>query len=269
MFQKLQLNFSFLFITLVLLVSGGQVFAQDSSESPGNSQAPKEAQLEENHDTKDLEKLLKNYNTDAEKVLKDANTLHQEEAGQEVDVSDMKDMRPDSNPNSLGVVTQNAFEKVQGDREEKKLLDQKNHSDYSGAVRLALVPLQKLSEKELMKLFEENSRNSPMRPYMDKFPSSVVFAIKLVRDPESLPSIAKIAENKDKLIYFSGVMLATIIFGFFLKKLMYREGSSFIRLLINFIMRMFIMLALRIYIIYYFYSTELTPAAKIFKITFM
>lgn len=269
MFQKLQLNFSVLFILVVLLVSGGQSFAQtpDNNSDVNNKDVPAEERPEENHDTKDLEQLLKRYNTDAEKVLNDANKLHKEEAGQEVSVSDMEDMRSAANP--MEVASKNALKKAADALEKKRQESLKNHSDYSGAVRLALMPLQKLSEKELLKQIEENSKNSPIRPYLDKFPNVSLFAVKLVKDTESLPSIAKIVEDRDKLIYFGGIMVATIIFGFFLKKLMHREGRSFIKSLIYFILRMHIMFALRIYIIYYFYSAELTPAARIFSEIFI
>ncbi len=277
MYQKLQHNFLSLLILTGLLVLGGQSFAQDpqtdntvnDTEMPAKNAGPRgeQAPEEENHDTKDLEQLLKRYNTDAEKVLNDASKLHKEEAGEEVADSEIDDMRPSDDP--MKNASANAIKKVQADLERKKNEALTKKSDYSGAVRLALAPLQKLSEKELLKQMDENTKNSPMRPYIDQFPNIIVFAVKLIKDTESLPSIAKIAEDRDRFIHFMGIMVATIIFGFFLKKLMHREGRSFLKSVFYFFLRMYIMLAIRIYIVYYFFSTELTPAARVFKQTFM
>ena len=189
------------------------------------------------------------------------------EVGEEVADSEIDDMRPSDDPLKNGAG--NALKKSQAELERKRKEELPRKSDYSGAVRLALTPLQKLSEKDLLKQMDENTKNSPMRPYIDQFPNIIVFAVKLIKDKESLPSIAKIAEDRDRLIRFSGFMLATFILGFFLKKLMHREGRSFIKAVFYFFLRLYIMLAVRIYIIYYFFSAELTPAAKVFKQTFM
>lgn len=259
MHQKYQRNFLSLFLLSGLLFLGGPLIAQE----PNTDAAP----VEENHDTKDLEQLLKRYNTDAEKVLNDASKLHTETVGEEVDVSVIDKMRPsdDTKKNEAG----SALKKSQAELERKRKEDLPQKSDYSGAVRLALIPLQKLSEKDLLKQMDENTKNSPLRPYIDQFPNIIVFAVKLIKDKEGLPSIAKIAEDRDRLIRFSGFMLATFILGFFLKKLMHREGRSFIKAVFYFFLRLYIMFAVRVYIVYYFFSAELTPAARVFKQTFM
>lgn len=278
MYQKLQHNFLSLLILTGLLILGGQSFAQEpqndnavnDTEMPAKSAQPQAQQVpdeEEGHNTKDLEQLLKRYNTDSEKVLQDTSKLHTEEAGEEVDDSEINEMRPSDDP--MKVASVNALKKVQSDQEKKKREELAKKSDYSGAVRLALEPLQKLSEKELLRQMDENTKTSPMRPYIDQFPNIIVFAVKLIKDKESLPSLAKIAEDRDRLIRFAGIMVATLILGFFLKKLMHREGRSFIKAAFYFLLRMYMMFAIRVYIVYYFFSAELTPAAKVFKQTFM
>ena len=265
--KKQQSSIFKILILLGLLFIEGPVFlhAQENAE---NQAADSKPAATEDHNTEDLEKLLKRYNTDSEKILEDSSKLHNIQEGEtksEVNDADIEEMRPSD---MLGKASESAFERAVENRKKNqkaKPIDQ----SFSNSVRLALSEVQKLSEAELMKRFDEATKDSPMRPYMEQFPNVTLFSVRLIKDKESIPSIVKIVEDKDKLIWFTGVMIFTIVIGFLLKRFMHKEGRSFIRAFFYFFLRMYIMLALRIGIIYYFYHVEFTPAAKVFKATFI
>jgi hypothetical protein len=221
MYLKLQRNFLKLIILAGFLVLGGQSFAQDP------------APVEEHHDTKDLEELLKRYNTDSKKVLEDTSKILDQDATlSEVDESVINELAATEDSKKI---TLNSLKKAREDAEKAK--------------------------KKIMVTGELSNR--------DQFPKINIFAVRLIKDEESIPAMVKIVENRERLIHFTGVMLSTLILGFVLKKVIHREGRSFIRSAIYFIFRMCFMFAVRIYIVYFFFSAELAPAAKIFKKTFI
>ena len=273
-----KLQFKFLKIILItgLLFIEGLCFAQapdqnlESKVNPTtnpkiDTEKPTEAPQEE-HDTQDLEKLLQKYNTDQEAILEDANKLHSETGSNEVKESEINEMprsETEHAPKSKDPVTE-MYEAGMKSRHKGAI-----STELSNSVRLALLPLQKLSEKELLKRLDESTKESAVRPYMDQFPNITIFAVRLIKDKESIPSMVKILEDRDRLIWFVGAMLSTIIFGFLLKRFMHREGRSFPKAVLYFFVRLYIMFGLRVAVVYYFFSTELTPAAKVFKMTFM
>ena len=272
--KKFQLNFLKTVLILGLLILEGPCFAQNPENPTTNptvtvdAEKPSAAPSQEEHDTQDLEKLLKRYNTDQEKILEDANKLHTETAGDEVHDSEIEGMPHSEVVTEEAVVrdsVKDIFEEGMQSRKKSKVIS----SELSNSVRMALEPLQKLSEKELLKRMDESTRNSPVRAYMDQFPNITIFAVRLIKDTESIPSIVKIFEDKDRLIWFAGAMLCTVIFGFALKKFMHREGRSFFKAVLYFFVRLYIVFAVRIAVVYYFYSAEFTPAARVFKNTFM
>ncbi len=267
MHKKLQLNLFYLLIMTGLLSWGGLSFSQDPKTQDSNPTA--ETQEIEEHDTQDLEKLLKRYNTDSEKVLEDSGKIHniqQEAATTEVKEADIEEMRPSY---ILEKAKEESIQRARQYQAKKEEELQKANASYAESVRVALEPLQKLSEAELLKRLDEGTKESPVRPYMDQFPNITLYAVRLIKDKESIPSVVKIVENKERLIQFGSVMLFTIIFGFILKRIMHREGRSFIKATFYFLIRVTFMMALRIGVVYYFYAKELTPAAKVFKKTFL
>lgn len=268
MHKKLQSSFFKILILTGLLFLEGPVFLHAQENAENQATTDSKANPTEDHDTEDLEKLLKRYNTDSEKILEDSSKLHniqEGEAKSEVNDADIEEMRPSD---TLEKTQENVFKKVveaKKQNQKPKVIDQ----SFSNSVRLALSEVQKLSEPELLKRFDEATKESAARPYIEEFPNITIFAVRLIKDKESIPAIATILEDKDKLVWFAGTMIFTIVIGFLLKRFMHREGRSFIRAVFYFFLRMYIMLAIRIGVVYYFYSNEFTPAAKVFKATFI
>lgn len=268
MLKKLPFNLFKIVLIAGFLSTGSLSFSQDPANTEGGEDPQSQGQVQEDHNTKDLEALLKRYNTDSEKVLEDNSKIHNIEAGTattEVRDSDLEEMRPSG---VLEKAKTNSLERMKEVQAERKKQAMAVSSELSNSVRLALEPLQSLSEDELLKRLKEATKDSPARPYLDSNPKISLVTVRLIKDKESIPTLVKIVEDKQRLIYFASAMLFSILFGFFLKKIMHREGRSFLAACFYFLVRVHIMFALRIGIIYYFYSEEFTPAAKVFKETF-
>lgn len=260
--QKLQLNLSSLFRVLLItgLLIGGPSFVLSQEPPPAAPVTEKAENQQEVHDTKDLEQLLKRYNTDPEKVINDNEKLQATDALQsEVNDAEIEKIRP---PNSLGDAVGVYAKK------KKKVETPVPGNSLSENIKIPLASLQKLSEEELLKLLKENTRESNFAPYIDQFPKITLYCVRLIKDKEAIPSAVKIVENKDKLIWFAGVMISTFLLGFLLERIMRKEGRSLIGSIGLYMLRVAIMTVVRFTILMYFYKTELTPAMKVIEKTF-
>lgn len=254
-------------IFLGLLFIGPSIFAQtDTSISATSDDATQNKnQIEEEHDTKNLDKLLIDYNKDQDQVLKDAAKIIQ------------KDDNGELTNKELGVEQNNdSDERPALKKADLSMFDLKKRVDpnslkkmqYADALRVALEPLQKMGEVELIKLLKENSKGSTAEVYIDRYPKLAVFTVRLIKSKEALPGLAQIIDDQDRLIHFAGIMITTILIAFFLKRLMKREGRSVGKALGLWFLRFLIISFLRLGIILYFFSTELAPTFNIATKTF-
>lgn len=263
--KNLQRKFLFFLILLSLLVLEGPGFAQNPTEaqpsiqetSPETKSEVIEEPLEEHHETRDLEKLLKSYNRDQEKVLNDASKIHNivnEESSSEISENEIENM-------------DSSIEKKRSAKKKERIEVSKDIG-LSDSVRISLVPLQKLSEAELTKILNENTKDSPMRPYMDQFPNITILTVRLIKDQDSIPALVKMVENKDRLIRFAAWMLVTFILSFILKRIFHNPNRSFLGAVGMFFLRFYIMLFVRLGLIYFYFHNELKPSLGIVKKTF-
>ncbi len=241
-------------IILGLFFIGPVIFAQEPTDQNGNQ----ETQIQEEHDTKNLNKILKDYSNDQEKVIKDANTI--QEMGTSGELSE-KEIHAviESNPNEVSAA-KNA------ERIDPQTLKKMKHSD---ALRVALAPLQKMSENQLVTILKENTKGGSAEVYVERFPKLSVFVVRLIKDAEALPMLAKILDDQDKLIRFGGIMLLTVLFGFFLKRFMKKEGRSILEAIGFWFFRFLIMTSLRFGILIYFYGKEIEPTFSVAYRTFL
>lgn len=235
---------------------GPFTFAQEGTD-PQNNQI-QDNPIQEEHDTQNLEKLLKDYNKDAEKVLKNAKTLEEMNTNTSGDLSE-EELR------KVNVTTEEVHSKTY-----RKKIDPKDLKKvkYSEAMRVALEPLQKMHENQLVTILRSNTEGSSMAPYIERYPKLTLFAVRLIKEPEALPSLAKIVDDQDKLIRFGGIMLLTILVGFLLKRLMKKEGRSVLEALGFWFFRFLIMTSLRFGILIYFYGKEIEPTFSVAAKTF-
>ena len=265
--NKLQLSLKFLsriqiFIFLGLFIIGSGISAQTDKTEVSKASNQDQNQIDEDHDTKNLDNLLKNYNKDKEKVLKDAAKILESDEGDNKGNEEIGLNQNNSADDNI-VVKKSASNF-------KNIIDPKTlkKTKYSEALRVALEPLQKMSEKELMALLKENTVGSSASKYIDKFPKLAVFTVRLIKDKNALPSLAKILDDHERLIRFLGIMISTMLFAFLLRRLMKREGRSILKSVSLWFVRFLIISALRFAIIIYFFSSELTPLMSITKETF-
>ncbi len=242
---------------LILINGGGICFAQEPSDT--GSKPSEQVKVEEDHDTKDLEDLLKKYNTDQIKVIEDNSKL------QNIDAQNSENEKLEQEIEALANAKRIEFVKGKKKAEEKITIDDK----LSNSIKIALEPLQQLSDKELKERFIDASKQTKFYPYLEKFPKAIVFGTSLIKDREAIPNLIKILEDKKRLVTFGGIMVMTIIVGLALKKLFYNEKRSFLGVIFFFFLRVYTMLFLRIGIVYYFFSKELSPTIEVFKKVFL
>jgi hypothetical protein len=261
MHLKLQFNKFLLFLFASLLLYGDLSFSNEQNP-------PNEVSADENHDTKDLNELLKKYNTNPDESLdSDSKVKNLDSSTVEVDNKMIEEMRPSENP--VDVAETRALKNSKDIFSNLKSPEKKISQDFSNSVRILLEPIQKLSDFEIQKQIQLAIKDSPAREFLDKHPKYIDFAIKLIKDKESIPSMAKILDNKNRLIQFMGLMLFTFILGIFLKRFMHKEGRSFIKAAFYFIVRSYIMFSLRVFLVYLFYKEEFGPVIKLVKQSFL
>jgi len=262
MLKKLQLKiYKCLFIVSLLfliLKREGIAFSQDNPDSPKEASSPSANNLEEDHDTKDLEDLLKKYNKDQIKVIEDNSKLHN------IDSSKSDNEEMESEIEALANT-----KKVEFGKPQKKVEMPSKDDKLSNSIRIALGPLQSLSDKELEARFIEASKQSKFYPYIEKFPKSIVFGARLIKDKEAIPSLVQIVEDKKRLITCGAILILSIFVGLTLKKLFHSDKRSFLGVIFFFLLRVYLMLFLRIGIIYYYFSNELKPTVEVFKKVFL
>jgi hypothetical protein len=257
---KQLLNFLFFlrkYLFLGLFFIGLNLLAHADIQNQKDSQI--ENQIDEDHDTQNLDKLLIDYNKNQEKVLKNAAQFIPKESSSEITDQELELIQ------STG---QNDEEKVLRKKTKKKISPNLKKIKYSEALKVALEPLQKMSESELIKLLKDNTKDSSAADYINRFPKLAIFTVRLIKDKDALPNMAKILDDQDRLIHFAAIMITTMIFAFFLKYLMKGEGRSVFKALSFWFLRFLIISSLRIGIIFYFFSIELAPIVNITTKTF-
>lgn len=260
-----------------LLLAGPFSFAQESISQPVETQPASQAMPSDSdsqdiqnevHDTKKLDKVLQDYNKDTQKVQQDAEVIKAmqdtgELSEEELDKGQLADPELEKSYKQAQNILGDAMGKVhKGKKQDLKGIK------YSEAIKTTLKPLQKLSEDELLTMLKENTKGTAAGEYVERFPQLMVFTVRLIKDREAIPSFVSVMDDQDRLIRFSGLMIATILVGFFLKRFMKREGRSVAAALGVWFLRSLIMFSLRLGIIIFFFGEELTPAFNVALRTF-
>lgn len=136
------------------------------------------------------------------------------------------------------------------------------------ALEVALAPMQKLSEQQLMIQLKENVAGTHAQKIFEAVPKLTLLCVRLIKDPKAIPDMSRILENRDRLIKFSAVMITSIIVGFILKSMLSKKDRPFHVDLFYFFIRVLLMLGLRLFIVYFFFADELDRSFTIFFNTF-
>ncbi|CBW26426.1 putative membrane protein [Halobacteriovorax marinus SJ] len=115
---------------------------------------------------------------------------------------------------------------------------------------------------------QENISKSPAKGMAKAFPKTVDFITHLLRDNQALLSLLDMFKDKQKLLYFLLANIFTIILGFVLARRASKEGSLFSRLF-KWMFRKCFIYGLRIFILIFFFGSELAPTFNIVKEVFL
>lgn len=234
-----------------LVFLGPYSFAQN--EKKINSAIESTSEISEDLDTKKLNKLLIDYNKNQQKILNDSEKnkenafINPDEIIIEEDVKDNKNQ-----------------EKIKRKKiKEDDKIDNLKNIKYSEAIKVALAPLQKMSESELSKLLRDNTKNSSSEKLISNYPNIILFSVRLIKDKLAIPNLAKIIDDQKKLIRFTGIMILTFLISFLLKFVLKKSGRSVLKAVSLWFLRFMIMMSIRLGIIIYFFGEELAPTFKI------
>jgi hypothetical protein len=242
----LLLNLRFILI-LGLVFLGPYSYAQ-------TEKTPATNEIQEEHDTQNLNNLLIEYNKKQE-------ALKKSQEGR--DSNPAKAFENDSSEEEMAkALDKMALHKPKKTKALKELSEFKD-LNYSESLRVALAPLQKLSEKELSKLLLDNTKGTSAEKYIARFPKLILFCVRLIKDKVAIPNLVKILEDQKRLVRFAATMLTTILLSFFLKYLLKKEGRAVWKAVVLWFLRFFIITTLRVGVITYFFNEELGPAFKI------
>jgi hypothetical protein len=140
--------------------------------------------------------------------------------------------------------------------------------DGSEFKNLPFGKLKQIPDRDLKEQFEKSPILSkiPFKEFKEKL---VEFFIKVVKDDDALPMLLKMSQKEGKG-KFLGLLFATVILGWILKRIIKSKKSFFHPMtFILFIIRLSIVWGARIAIIVYFYGDELVPFVRIFKEVFL
>lgn len=239
-------NFLKILFMLSLLLIGSVVFAQTTEASKN--------EITEEHNTKQLNKLINDYNQDSKKVIDTAEKLN--DPSDQAEISE-KDIEESKKIKDVYIV-----------KKSKPAPKDPSKVKYSEFVATALAPLQNLTEQQLVISLKENTRGTMAHEYVVNYPTFALYIVRLIKDKDALPTAAKILEDQQKIIRFVAVMVSTFIFGFMLKRFFRKEGRTIMQAILAWFVRFLIMLSVRLYIVYLFYDVELGPLFKIATKTF-
>jgi hypothetical protein len=138
----------------------------------------------------------------------------------------------------------------------------------SKTIAESIRPFQKISEKELLEQLSSNIKDSKLAPLFKNNPTITLFMVRMIQDKNALPDLAKIFENKDRFITFSYWMLGTFVLSFIIRRIIKINNAGFFEAVFLWFIRFFIILFVRLGLIYYFFSNELEPSFKVIGKTF-
>ena len=127
--------------------------------------------------------------------------------------------------------------------------------------------MRSLSDSELQARLKEATKSSGAAELFNRYPKLNVVFVQLIKDKDALPRFVSIADDKDKLIKFSGFMILTFALAIIIKLFLKKEGRSILEAISLWFVRFIIITAIRGFIIYTFYAAEISPALKIISKT--
>lgn len=123
----------------------------------------------------------------------------------------------------------------------------------------ALTPLRKMSDQEILRMLKEQSQNSKLQNFFEEHPKINLFRAHAMKDKEALPELASILDQRQRLIQYSVVMLATLLLGFIIKRFLHKKDQPLAVYLALVFARIFFVLLIRLGITIGFFGHQLRP----------
>jgi|GEM_PF-5560886 len=124
------------------------------------------------------------------------------------------------------------------------------------------------SETNVFKMFQDKLHQSFLGPLFKNTPLGEKFArvlTRIFRHESALPYVAKIPNERRKLLIYAGFVLATFIIGFGLKKLQQGGNDSILTTFRRNMTRLVIINGSRFVVFYFFFKAELSPLVETIK----
>jgi len=216
-------------------------------------------------EVENIEAALKKFRQQANNVIKD----------DEFDEGDIKQaFDPEQIKKLQKLMPGNLLDKMkagsQGDGKKVSEELDKENSDYSVVVYQMLHFFRSQSQADVELIFREKFNRGVLGSLFKIHPGLVTLLAKIVRDPKALPDAAKIGNEKKKMGLYFGLIVATFILGFTLKKMSHnKHGDMGMFFFMNrFIMRSLFLYGLRFAAFIYIFNQELAPLGTILKAHF-
>lgn len=154
-----------------------------------------------------------------------------------------------------------------GDQEKVQKLTQKlsvnllkDGKNLDKVIELSMKRFRDQSPTELRADLLKRGQGNPLGVVFKSFPKILDLTVNMLRDPFAIPQLAKIPQDKKRLLTFLGVNVLIFIISWIVKKA--KKGQAPIS-------RWLFFVGLRFGVLMFFFKTELTPAFLVFKRTFL
>ena len=129
-----------------------------------------------------------------------------------------------------------------------------------------LVMFHDMPDEKLRNMFTGKIEGTFLEQWSNKYPKVLEFFIRLLKDHSALPSMAKIMDDRRKLIIFFICNIVVFVVGFIWKRSNRNvEKTYFERVIIDRIKYSLAFWGVRIGLVVYFFHQELTPFGQLFK----
>lgn len=225
----------------------------------------------EEHDEAKLDKVLIDYNKDQVKVNNDLQKILENNTNNTPDITDeelsaeeLKEFDAFANDAKKMEALKNSLPDY------KKLPIPKNleGKKLSENLGFMLGPLRQLKDKELRSLLIERSKGTQLEWLGEKDPRVYTFIIKLIKDKDALVRLVSISEDTDRLKKFFWIIIGTFILGYFFKRITTHSEQLLISAFFWGLIRLTVMFAIRLGVIWSMFGDELSPSVKIVKSVF-
>ncbi len=252
-------------VKTLILLAGLIIFKSGPAFSLNNGDANFQ---NEDLDAKKLEKVLVDYNKDSKRVLDDTQKLSNDEKKDITDEELTREEIKELDSFASEIKKEQRKNIPLPDYKKEKLPSDLSKLKFSESVIYLLQPLQALPDHELRKIIVDKVSTSAYEPIFEFEPRLYDFCVRMVKDKTAISQFSKIVENRYKLLRMFYATLFTFFIAWVVKKAMYNKNRPLFSTLFYSSIRISFFMAVRLSVLWYFFSEELRPTVQIFSDVF-